>query len=95
MELGGCIHGMCSHLRHDRHRVAHRLLTITHRLLAVTHRLLAICLWLLVLNWWHAVPTCAGVHGWLLRPARHSRHHILLLHVSRHLVVIDLLLKFN
>ena len=31
----------------------------------------------------------------MLRAARHSCHHIRLLHVSRHLVVIDLLLKFH
>jgi len=80
-----------------RHRVSHRLLTITHRLLAVAYRLIA--LWLLLqLHRWHAVSTCVRVVGWLLRAARHSCHHILLLQVSRHsrhLVVIDLLLKFH
>jgi len=86
--------------------ITHRLLAVAHRLLSiclwllVLHRWHAVptcawILWLLVLHRWHAVSTCVRVVVWLLRAARHNCHHILLLQVSRHLVVIDLLLKFH
>ena len=85
--------------------IAHRLLAISHWLLTVTrlrnstHRLLSVAHWLLTgLHRRHTIPTSIMVHRWLLwglTTSRHVLHLVVLLHITGHLVIVDLLLKLD
>jgi len=95
--LLGRVHAGLLALTHRLLAVTHRLLAVAHRLLAVTHRLLAVAHRLLAglagLHGRHTV----SLHGGLLRRrlprVAHLDHLLILLHVSAHLVVADLLLQ--